>query len=66
MKEFNKRFTVPAAQRGHAFLPVGGKNPELTFSLHLNGVWAGYRVTGPPAFGWILEHRLRASLRGAL
>src|SRR5471032_321397 len=34
IEEFNKRFTVAAAQRGHAFLPVRGKNLELIFSLH--------------------------------
>jgi len=31
--EFNRRFTVPAEQPGHAFLPVRGKNLDLVFSL---------------------------------
>jgi len=32
--EFNQRFAIAAAQPGHAFLPVRGKNLELVFSLH--------------------------------
>jgi hypothetical protein len=32
--EFNHRFAVPAAQAGHAFLPVRGKDLDLVFSLH--------------------------------
>ncbi len=35
IEEFNERFAVPAAQRGHAFLPVRGENPELIFALRL-------------------------------
>jgi transposase len=31
--EFNHRFAVPAAQAGHAFLPVRGKELDLVFSL---------------------------------
>jgi transposase len=31
--EFNERFAVAATERGHAFLPVRGKNLELIFSL---------------------------------
>ena len=31
--EFNQRFAVAAAQPGHAFLPVRGKNLDLIFSL---------------------------------
>jgi transposase len=31
--EFNQRFAVPAAEPGHAFLPVRGKNLDLIFSL---------------------------------
>jgi transposase len=34
LEEFNERFAVPAAERGHAFLPVHGKNLDLIFSLH--------------------------------
>jgi len=34
IEEFNERFAVAAAQPGHAFLPVRGKNLELIFSLH--------------------------------
>lgn len=33
MAEFNRRFAVAAAQPGHAFLPVRGKNLDLIFSL---------------------------------
>jgi transposase len=31
--EFNRRFALAAAQPGHAFLPVRGKNLDLIFSL---------------------------------
>jgi hypothetical protein len=31
--EFNERFAVAATERGHAFLPVRGKNLDLIFSL---------------------------------
>lgn len=31
--EFNQRFALAAAQPGHAFLPVRGKNLDLVFSL---------------------------------
>jgi transposase len=31
--EFNRRFSVPAAQKGNAFLPVHGHDLELVFSL---------------------------------
>src|SRR5262250_2220825 len=31
--EFNARFQVPAAQPGHAFIPVCGKNLDFVFSL---------------------------------
>ena len=31
--EFNQRFAVPAAQPGHAFLPLAGKNLDFVFSL---------------------------------
>src|ERR1700758_1301898 len=33
LQEFNQRFAVAAAQPGHAFLPVRGKNLDLIFSL---------------------------------
>jgi hypothetical protein len=33
IQEFNGRFAVAAAQSGHAFLPVRGKNLDLIFSL---------------------------------
>ena len=33
LAEFNRRFTVPAAQPGHAFIPVRGKNLDFVFSL---------------------------------
>jgi transposase len=34
IEEFNDRFAVAAAQPGHAFLPVRGKNLDFIFSLH--------------------------------
>ena len=33
IQEFNERFAVPAAQPGHAFLPLRGKNLDLIFAL---------------------------------
>ncbi len=33
VREFNRRFTVLAAQRGHAFLPVRGQDLDRTFSV---------------------------------
>jgi len=33
IEEFNERFAVAATERGHAFLPVRGKNLDLIFSL---------------------------------
>src|SRR5947207_1326122 len=33
IEEFNRRFSVPAAQTGNAFLPVHGHDLELVFSL---------------------------------
>jgi transposase len=33
IEEFNERFAVAATERGHAFLPMHGKNLDLIFSL---------------------------------
>ena len=38
--EFNRRFTVPAAQRGHAFLPVNGQNLDRILSIQQERVVA--------------------------
>jgi len=38
--EFNRRFTVPAAQRGDAFLPVNGQNLDQIFSIQQERVVA--------------------------
>ena len=33
IEEFNRRFTVPAAERGHAFLQVNGQDLDRIFSV---------------------------------
>jgi transposase len=38
--EFNRRFMVPVAQRGHAFLPVNGQNLDRIFSVQQERVVA--------------------------
>jgi transposase len=65
IEEFNKRFTVPAAQRGHAFLPVRGKNLELLFSLHHErSVDHDNTVRIGPCVLQIEKNRWRATLAG--
>jgi transposase len=65
IEEFNKRFTVPAAQRGHAFLAVRGKNLELIFSLHHErSVGQDNTVRIGPCVLQIEKTRWRATLAG--
>jgi len=65
IEEFNKRFTVPAAQRGHAFLPLRGKNLELIFSLqHQRTVNQDNTVHLGPRILQIEKTRWRATLAG--
>jgi transposase len=65
IEEFNERFAVAATERGHAFLPVRGKNLDLIFSLkhertvnHDNTVHLGSRILQ------IEKTRWRATLAG--
>lgn len=65
IEEFNERFAVPAAQRGHAFLPVRGKNLKLIFSLHHErSVGQDNTVRIGPCVLQIEKTRWRATLAG--
>jgi transposase len=63
--EFNERFAVTAAQPGHAFLPVRGKNLDLIFSLqHERTVNQDNTVHLDPCVLQIEKSRWRATLAG--
>jgi transposase len=63
--EFNQRFAVPAAQPGHAFLPVHGKNLDLVFSLqHERTVNQDNTVQIGPCILQIEKSNWRATLAG--
>jgi transposase len=63
--EFNQRFAVPAAQPGHAFIPVGGKNLDLVFSLqHQRTVNQDNTVQIGPCILQIEKSNWRATLAG--
>jgi Integrase core domain. len=63
--EFNERFAVAAAQPGHAFLPVRGKNLDLVFSLqHERTVNQDNTVHIGPGVLQIEKSRWRATLAG--
>ena len=63
--EFNERFSVMAAQSGHAFLPVRGKNLDLIFSLqHERTVNQDNTVHLGPCVLQIEKSRWRATLAG--
>ena len=63
--EFNRRFSVAAAQPGHAFLPVHGKNLDLVFSLqHERTVHQDNTVQIGPCVLQIEKSRWRATLAG--
>jgi transposase len=63
--EFNERFAVTAAQPGHAFLPVRGKNLDLIFSLqHERTVNQDNTVHLGPCVLQIEKSRWRATLAG--
>ena len=63
--EFNQRFAVPAAQPGHAFLPVRGKNLDLVFSLqHERTVNQDNTVHLGPCILQIEKTNWRATLAG--
>ena len=63
--EFNRRFSVAAAQPGHAFLPVHGKNLDFVFSLqHERTVHQDNTVQIGPCVLQIEKSRWRATLAG--
>jgi len=63
--EFNRRFAVPAAQPGHAFIPVRGKNLDLVFSLqHERTVNQDNTVQIGPCLLQIEKTNWRATLAG--
>ena len=63
--EFNQRFAVPAAQPGHAFLPVRRKNLDLVFSLqHERTVNQDNTVQIGPCILQIEKTLWRATLAG--
>jgi transposase len=65
VQEFNQRFAVAAAQPGHAFLPVRGKNLDLIFSLqHERTVNRDNTVHIGPCVLQIEKCRWRATLAG--
>lgn len=65
LQEFNQRFAVAAAQPGHAFLPVRGKNLDLIFALqHERTVNQDNTVHIGPCVLQIEKSRWRATLAG--
>jgi len=63
--EFDRRFAVAAMQPGHAFLPVRGKNLDLTFSLqHERTVNQDNTVHFGPCILQIEKTHWRATLAG--
>ena len=65
LQEFNQRFAVAAAQPGHAFLPVRGKNLDLIFSLqHERTVNQDNTVHIGPCVLQIEKSRWKATLAG--
>ncbi|HEV7473197.1 MAG TPA: hypothetical protein VGN90_04055, partial [Pyrinomonadaceae bacterium] len=63
MKEFNRRFSVPAAERGTAFVPLRRQELELVFSLQHERVVARDNTVSFANRVWQLERsKLRATL----
>src|SRR5215472_4221560 len=63
--EFNERFAVPAAEAGHAFIPVCGKNLDFVFSLqHERTVNQDNTVQIGPCLLQIEKTNWRATLAG--
>jgi transposase len=63
--EFNQHFAVAAAESGHAFLPVRGKNLDLIFSLqHERTVGQDNTVSLGPRMLQIEKTQWRATLAG--
>jgi hypothetical protein len=63
IKEFNRRFSVPASQRGTAFVPVRRQDLDLVFSLQHERVVARDNTVSFANRSWQLE---RSKLRGTL
>jgi transposase len=63
IKEFNRRFRVPAGQRGTAFVPVRRQDLDLVFSLQHERVVARDNTVSFANRSWQLE---RSKLRGTL
>jgi transposase len=65
ISEMNRKFTVPAAARGHAFVPVGGQDLERVFSVQHERVVAKDNTVRLGDRGWPLERtRWRGTLAG--
>lgn len=65
VKEFNRRFSIPAAERGTAFVPVRLKDLDLVFSLQHERVVARDNTVSFANRVWQLERsKLRATLAG--
>ena len=65
VKEFNRRFSVKAAERGTAFVPVRRKELDLVFSLQHERVVARDNTVSFGNRVWQLERsKLRATLAG--
>lgn len=63
--EFNQRFTVPASERGTAFVPLRRKDLDLVFSLQHERVVARDNTVSFANRVWQLERsKLRATLAG--
>ena len=65
VKQFNRRFSVKAAERGTAFVPVRRKDLDLVFSLQHERVVARDNTVSFANRVWQLERsKLRATLAG--
>jgi transposase len=65
LPEMNRKFTVPAAARGHAFVPVGGQDLNRIFSVQQERVVAQDNTVRWGESVWQLERtRWRGTLAG--
>src|SRR6267143_7289175 len=65
LAEFNQRFTVPASEKGTAFVPLRRKDLDLVFSLQHERVVARDNTVSFANQVWQLERcKLRATLAG--
>jgi hypothetical protein len=65
LPEMNRKFTVPAAARGHAFVPVGGQDLNRIFSVQQERVVAQDNTVRWGERVWQLERtRWRGTLAG--